>query len=183
MNIAPLKILGQNFLISTNFFQNLCIHFDPGKKILEIGPGLGAVTDFFLDRNYSLVLCEKDKSLVHYLKNKYQNMIHDIIHEDFLKVPSKIWSEKKISYVIGNLPFNSTAPIISRIASEMFFIQRALFGVQYEVAQKLAVHRNNSLGIFLQSFGDFHLEKKISRNNFYPVPKVDSAWVSFKKRT
>ena len=130
--------------------QGMQNHFNRNRKILEIGAGLGAVTDYFLEHEFSLTLCEKDHSLVNYLRDKY-HCVHDrtieIIHADFLSVPTETWQKKNIEFCIANLPFHITTDVILRIIKEMPFVEKTLLGVQWEVAQRLIDKKKKQLSI------------------------------------
>ena len=183
LNIAPLKFLGQNFLVQNNSLENIAPHLDleTCKNILEIGPGLGALTELFIQRGHNLTLCEKDRTLAVYLESKFVNQIESIYNEDILEIDSNIWANKNITAVISNLPFNITSPVLILILSKMLFIKKAIFGVQYEVAQKLTISKDNFISIFFEGLGELSFKKKISRNSFYPIPDVDVAWISFER--
>lgn len=181
IGISALKSLGQNFLLHTNSLTGAEKEIILDEKILEIGPGLGAVTDFFLTRGYSMVLCEKDRSLAAYLREKYSDKIREkkleVIESDFLKVDTEIWKKANVTQVVGNLPFYITAPIITRVAGNMPFVQRFLFGIQKDVADKITVPMGNSLALYLHSLGDTRIFGPMRKGNFFPVPKVDASWV------
>ena len=185
LGIAPLKALGQNFLVQNNSLENIADHIDLAscKNILEIGPGLGSVTELFIKKGHRITLCEKDKALASYLKQMFTSStsIEEVLHSDFLEVPSKTWEDKGITAVISNLPFNITSPALISIIGQMPFIKKAIFGVQLEVAQKLTNEKDNFISIFFEGLGDLKFQKKISRNSFYPVPDVDVAWISFER--
>ena len=114
--------------------------FEPNDVILEIGSGLGAVTDYLLLHNFSVVLCEKDRELANFLKKKYQNQ-QEIIDRDFLDVPIDYWCEKKVTACVSNLPFHITTEIILKIVKEMTFVKSCLWGLQKEVAERLCIEK------------------------------------------
>jgi len=146
------------------------------ERVLEIGPGLGAVTEFFINRDFSISVCEKDRTLVKYLKEKFGERI-TVVEGDFLKVDGSIWKEQKVTQAIGNLPFNITTPIITKIVDDMPFVKTFLFGIQLDVAKKIILDKGNSLAHYLKVTGDTALFSVMKKGNFFPVPGVDAAWV------
>ncbi|MES0488384.1 MAG: rRNA adenine dimethyltransferase family protein [Leptospirales bacterium] len=181
IGIPPLKSFGQNFLLHTNSLTGAEKEIIPEEKILEIGPGLGAVTEFFLTRGYSMILCEKDRSLAAFLREKYSNEIQngklEVMESDFLKMDISVWEKANVTQAVGNLPFYITAPILTRVAGKMPFVNRFLFGIQKDVADKITVPKGNSLALYLHSLGDAKVFAPMKKGNFYPVPKVDASWV------
>lgn len=174
-NWAALKNLGQNFLVNTHSLQDLEQFLNNSKITLEIGAGLGSVTRFLLEKKFSVHVCELDRSFAAYLEKEFSTLL-SVTEGDFLKIDVQVWQEKNISQLIGNLPFYITSPIIQKVVKEMPFIDKAVFGVQWEVAQRICLQANNSFAIFLNSCGSTKLISKIKRQSFYPVPQVDGAW-------
>ena len=177
LDISPLKRFGQNFLINQNPVKKIVRFLEEENNILEIGPGLGVITDMLLNKK-KLILCEKDNTLSSFLEKKYlQNKNIKIINDDFLKVEPIEFKQKKITAVISNLPFYITTDIIIRIVKDMSFIQFMLVGMQKEVAERILKKEGSSLAVFLNLTGDTKKAGLVSRNNFYPVPEVDSVWI------
>lgn len=172
---AALKNLGQNFLINLHSLQNLEQFLSNNQVTLEVGGGLGSVTHFLLEKEFPTHVCEIDRSFAVYLQENFSSLL-SVTKADFLKTDVHVWHEKNISQLIGNLPFYITTPIIQKVVKEMPFIDKAVFGVQWEVAQRICLQENNSFAIFLNSCGSTKLISKIKRQSFYPVPQVDGAW-------
>lgn len=186
-NLAPLKKFGQNFLVNTHSLDTVAESLDKHLVTLEIGPGLGAVTKFLLEKNFQLHSCEIDRSFASYMQETFGERLLSIIQADFLKTDSVYWQKKNIRQVVGNLPFYITTPILQKIVKDLPFIDKAVFGVQWEFAERICGEKNNSgsnsLEIFLNSCGQTKLLAKIKRNSFYPPPAVDAAWFSWQRDT
>ena len=156
------KSLGQNFLIDGNIVRNIC---DEGQitkddDILEIGPGIGTLTEELSIRANKVVAVEIDKSLLPILEETlgaYDNI--DIVHGDILKLnlPALI-SEKfeKNIKVVANLPYYITTPIITRLLEEEIEVDSILVMVQKEVAKRICASPGSkdygSLSVFVQYY-------------------------------
>lgn len=185
------KKFGQNFLQDNNILNNIANSVDVTSEdmVIEIGPGGGALTNKLIEKTKNLLCFEIDTSLTDELK-KFENLGAKIIYKDFLTqdVNSIIKDYKyKSLYMIANLPYYITTPIISKIIDDNIPVDSCVFMVQKEVAERLKAHPNtkqyNSLTIFI----DYYFEVKklfdVSRNAFYPKPNVDSSVILLKKRT
>jgi 16S rRNA (adenine1518-N6/adenine1519-N6)-dimethyltransferase len=182
LGIAPLKKLGQNFQVDVHAVINAADEIPPRARILEVGPGLGAWTEVFLSRGHEMVLAEKDRTLSARLIEQYRGDSRvTVLAGDFLDIPASSRPVQSCSAAIGNLPFYVTSEILLRIITEFTQISHGLFGVQLEVAERLAQGRGSSLAIALATHGDIRMAGKISRNSFYPVPNVDAALIAFRR--
>ncbi len=183
LGIAPLKKLGQNFQVDVHAVENVAAQIQPGARVLEIGPGLGAWTEVFLSRGHEMVLVEKDRTLARRLREVYATKPKVVIFEgDFLEMPVDTDPFTACTAAIGNLPFYVTADLLLRIVFDAPQIRQALFGIQYEVAERLAARSGSSLAIALASQGEISIAGKIGRNSFYPVPNVDAAIIRFERK-
>ena len=185
------KKIGQKILQDNNILNNIANSVDVTNEdmVIEIGPGGGALTSKLIEKTKNLLCFEIDTSLVDELK-KFENLGAKIVYKDFLTqdVNSiiKDYSYKSL-YMIANLPYYITTPIISKIIDENIPVASCVFMVQKEVADRLKAQPNskqyNSLTIFI----DYYFEVKklfdVSRNAFYPKPNVDSSVVLLRKRT
>jgi len=180
----PKKSLGQNYLQDENTCRNIVQSFNikPGDHVIEIGPGQGAITKFILEETGNLLVVELDENNCRILAEKFPEL--EIINKDFLKLDFAdiVKNDKKIR-VIGNIPYNITSPIIFRLADERKYIQDAQLMIQEEVAQRIAASPDcKEYGIpsvILNVFSKSQLRFKVSRNCFYPKPKVDSRIIYF----
>ncbi|HRP70264.1 MAG TPA: rRNA adenine dimethyltransferase family protein, partial [Turneriella sp.] len=180
LGIAPLKKLGQNFQIDTHVVANMASLIPSDAKILEIGPGLGAWTEVFLQRGHSMVLVEKDRTLAARLLTVYENNKKvEVVEGDFLAMPFDVPPISMTTAAVGNLPFYITSELLLRLIADCTFIKYGLFGVQLEVAERIAAAKGSSLAIALNAHGKLTLAGRIARTSFYPIPAVDAAILFF----
>jgi len=183
LGIAPLKQLGQNFQVDVHAVENVAGLIAAGARVLEIGPGLGAWTEVFLARGHSMVLVEKDRTLARRLREVYANNANvTIVEGDFLEQSIADEPLSACSAAIGNLPFYITADLLLRLIVEAPHIRQGLFGIQLEVAERLAARKGSSLAIALASQGEVSIAGRIGRNSFFPVPNVDAAIIRFERK-
>ena len=184
------KSLGQNFLIDENIIQKISdsIKATSEDLIIEIGPGMGALTKEIKKKDVNILCYEIDTDMKVYL-NKLIDDKTKVIYTDILK--SNIKNDiKNIKYhklyVVGNLPYYITTSIIKFLINENLNIEEMVFMVQDEVADrftaKVATKDYSSITLFLKYH--FNLEKlfKVSKNCFNPIPKVESAVIKLSKR-
>lgn len=138
--------LGQHLLIDPNLQRKIVdlLEAESGEKILEIGPGLGAITGEMLSRGYQICAVEKDPRFLEVLKEEYASFIPEYLNlteGDVLKADLKMMiagkSRKKNFKVISNLPYYITAPILFQLLSYRGLFSRGVFMVQKEVAQRM----------------------------------------------
>lgn len=184
----PSKVLGQNFLIDENILRIMvdAAQLSADDRVLEIGPGLGMVTNVLLDRVATVIAVEKDKRLFAYLSEVYH--AHPrlaLIHGDALEINlGDLVEQKKIGAMIANLPYS----VASRIMVELFKLPHGLhtmvITVQREVAERMcaAVDTNDYglLSIWAQLDYDVRIAKRIAPSCFHPRPQVTSAIVQLR---
>lgn len=177
------KQYGQNFLMDKNILDKISSSICPGQNdlIIEIGPGSGNLTKRLKEYNASLVCFEIDKSL-----DKYLNLLEDdktkVVYEDFINVNLeefvKNYNYENI-YVIANIPYYITTPIIEKITFSNIKVKSLLLMVQKEVADRLSSTNGNReysyITVLLNAFYNINKLFNVNRNSFYPVPNVDSA--------
>lgn len=186
------KKFGQNFIIDENIIKSIITKsdIDENTLVIEIGVGAGALT-IGLSQFAKNVLCyEIDETLKQVLDVTLKNEKNvDIIYKDFLqadiKNDIKKYEYKKI-YVIANLPYYITTPIIMRIIESKIDVDKIVVMVQKEVGDRFKASPNtkdyNSLSVFLNYYFDIKKLLDVSRNVFMPKPNVDSIVVEFKKK-
>jgi 16S rRNA (adenine1518-N6/adenine1519-N6)-dimethyltransferase len=186
--MRPKKSLGQNFLIDQNIIKKIIfLGKIKNNNILEIGPGTGNLTKYLLEvKNCNLTLIEKDTNLVLDLKEKIvsQNKVQ-IINNDILKFDL----EKKIksnTIIFGNLPYNISTKILTNLIKFKVWppkYKRLVLMFQKEVAEKIEANFNTKNYGRLCVLTNFRLKISdsfnISKNCFYPKPKVDSCLLVF----
>ena len=182
------KKFGQNFLIDNNIVKKIVSTANIGKEtgVIEIGPGIGAMTEI-LAMNAGKVLCyEIDEDMVKILSEVITNDNVKVIHNDFLKVnileDISYFEGLKRIVVVSNLPYYITTPIIFKLLDHSDVISSMYFMVQKEVCTRLTACEGNkdygSLSVLIKLNGIAKQEFIVTRNCFYPAPNVDSAIVS-----
>ncbi len=184
------KSLGQNFINDNNILNKIveCSNIDKNTLVIEIGPGAGSLSEKIIPLSGYSILYEIDirlKEILSQTLNKYDN--YEIIFGDFLVQDLSLLREsyhyKKI-YVVANLPYYITSPIIVKLLEELY-PDKIIIMVQDEVADRLAaLPRTKNYGMISVLLGSrYDLKKlfKVSKNCFVPSPNVDSAVVSMTK--
>lgn len=183
------KRYGQNFLKDDNVLNNIVNSIDITENdlVIEIGPGAGALTNKLLNKTKKIICFEIDKQLEIYL-NKFEEIGVKVIYGDFLDQDVKSYlnfSYDKL-YIIANLPYYITTPIINKIIVDKIPVNKCLFMVQKEVADRLSASKStkdyNSLTVFMNYYFEIKKLFNVSRNVFYPKPNVDSAVILLTKR-
>ncbi len=180
LSIQPSKSLGQNFLHDQNLAKWMVsnLEISPGDHVVELGPGLGALTEYLSDFENRLTLIEKDKRLAAYLNVRFKERCH-VLHSDAASIDLRElygWGPVKI---IGNLPYYMTSPILSLFLGKLSPAVRLIFMVQKELAHRLtAVPRTKDYGamtVCIQRRWKIRTLRTLPPTVFYPRPKVDSA--------
>jgi len=183
------KKFGQNFLYDENILRNIVekSNIDKDTLVLEIGVGAGFLT-YYTSKEAKYVLgYEIDESLKDIISEELKECDNtEIIFQDFLKanVKDKLkeYDYKKL-YVVANLPYYITTPIITKIIDDDLGVDKIVIMVQKEVGDRFNAKPNskeyNSLTIFLNYYFDIKKLMDVSRNCFMPKPNVDSAIIEF----
>lgn len=180
------KRFGQNFLIDQNVINNIIRSLAPKAedRIVEIGPGQGALTGHLLESNESVQVVELDRDLVPVLLSQFAKYKDFKIHQgDALKFDfsSLLRDENDALRVIGNLPYNISTPLIFRLLDNKHYIRDMHFMLQKEVVQRLAAKPREKnygrLSIMTQYHCRVEALFEVPPNCFHPAPKVDSAVV------
>ena len=182
------KSLGQNFLIDGNVLNNIIKMGEITKEdlILEIGPGIGTLTEELALNSKKVVAVEIDKNLLPILDETlkaYDNI--EIVHGDILKIDIEKLILEKLDggpiKVVANLPYYITTPIIGKLLEENLNIQSIIVMIQKEVAHRIVAKPNTkdygALSIFINFYTDPEIILKVPKTVFMPQPKVDSAVV------
>ena len=181
------KKWGQNFLVDNNLLEKIIktINIKDTENVLEIGPGQGALSEKLVDVAKSLSMIEIDPDLIERLKVHEKLSGLTIINQDILKVDLESLSIDS-PVVVGNIPYNITSPIIFWLIDHFDHWDRAYLMVQKEVAQRLtaSIGTKDYSRVTVMTSLFFHIEICffISPNVFLPKPKVQSAFISIKKR-
>ncbi len=174
LSIKPKKSLSQNFLIDKNILDVILSESEISKEdiILEVGPGLGVLTEKIVEKAKKVYAVEIDSRLYSYLSNKFSTFNNiEIINEDILKMD--VPSHDKF---VSNVPYSITGPLIAKI----FFKSKPPHGIlmiEKSIADRIffdGTYKNFSrITVGLNSFMKPIKKRKISRNCFYPIPNID----------
>lgn len=185
------KSFGQNFIKEKKIIHNIVdkANIEEDSLVIEIGPGAGALTKELVTKAKFVLAYEIDVRLKEYLINEFQKENIEFIFDDFLnrdiKKDIKKYSYKNI-YVVANLPYYITTPIITKIIEEKLDIKKIVVMVQKEVGDRFAAKPStkeyNSLTVYLNYY--YYIKKLfvVSRNVFVPKPNVDSIVVELTKK-
>jgi 16S rRNA (adenine1518-N6/adenine1519-N6)-dimethyltransferase len=181
---APAKrSLGQNFLVDPNISRKIVDALDlkPGDRVLEIGPGRGALTRHVAARAPGrYVVLEMDDALADELERQYPGI--EVVRGDAMAYPWGRLLQEDDWKIVGNLPYNIASPLIWDIVSQAAFA-RAVFMVQLEAGQRLVAGPGGrdygALSVFVQSHAQAELLFKVPPQVFRPQPKVTSAVLRF----
>ena len=178
--ITPKKHFSQNFLSDYDVVKESIDDLDvkEDEMVIEVGPGLGALTQELLERNYQVDAYEIDEDMVNHLSkqfNKFSNFSLNNI--DFLKVDLSKYQGKKIKF-ISNVPYNITTPLIEKIVTSSLDIGSFEFMVQKEVYDRIKAKIGSKdyspLNIFIEYVGKLSVVRKVSYKCYIPMPNVDS---------
>lgn len=183
------KKYGQNFIIDENVINSIVnkSEIDKDTLVLEIGPGAGSLTYKLAQSSKNVVCYEIDKTVKDILLENLNSLNNvEIIFEDFLKSTPKDVLKKynyKKLYVVANLPYYITTPIITKLIEDEICVDKIVVMVQKEVGDRFKALPNtkeyNSLSVYLNYYFDIKKIMDVSRNVFLPQPKVDSIVVEF----
>ncbi|MDR7857597.1 16S rRNA (adenine(1518)-N(6)/adenine(1519)-N(6))-dimethyltransferase RsmA [Tissierella sp.] len=180
------KSLGQNFLIDGNIVRKIVSegNITSNDYVLEIGPGMGTLTEELALRAKKVVAVELDNTLLPVLDEtlgKYHNV--EIVHGDILKIDIGKLIEEKLDNgpvkVVANLPYYVTTPIIAKLIEDNLNLESIIVMVQKEVAERMASgpggKEYGSLSIFVNFYSNPEIVVKVPKTVFMPQPKIDSA--------
>ena len=189
MDFHPSRALGQNFLIDGNILDILLEAADVSSRdqVLEVGPGLGTVTDGLLESARRVVAVEKDHRLFDYLRARFKGDARlELICADMLDVDAGTLLKSGVNKVVSNLPYSAGSRILINLAMAEAAPDRIVVTVQQEVAERLAATTDDDnyskLSVWLQLDYDIELVKTVSPTCFWPVPEVRSEIVTMTRR-
>ena len=185
------KKYGQNFLRDETILDRIINESDilEDSLVIEIGPGDGALTNRLITKAKQVLAYEIDLDLKETLERRFNNKNVDFIFEDFLTRNIKDDIEKynyKNIYVIANIPYYITTPIIEKLIDSKIDIKKIILMVQKEVGDRFSAKPGSrdysSITVYLNYYYEIKKLFTVPRNCFYPVPNVDSAIISFEKK-
>ncbi len=186
------KMYGQNFIIDENIISNIITksQIDKDTLVIEIGPGAGSLTYKLSEHAKNVICYEIDTTLKGLLEDNLKTCENvEIIFKDFLEAnvfeAIKKYSYKKL-YVVSNLPYYITTPIIIKFIEDSIPVDKIVVMVQKEVGDRFKAAPNtkdyNSLSVYLNYYFDVRKLLDVSKNVFIPKPNVDSIVVEFLKK-
>jgi len=181
------KRFGQNFLIDKNIANYIVslLNLDPNDRVIEIGPGLGAITLLLAEKSKQVVTFEIDRGVCRVLKDILR--VFDIknvtlINEDFLKLSDR--SRSTISgynKMVSNFPYSSGQKMVIKAVEKLPQIKRIVGTLQREVAERFVATRGSKnygfISVWVQFLSDIDVRRIISPGSFYPRPVVESSVV------
>jgi len=182
----PNKGLGQNYLIDSNILGIIvaAAEISPDDQLLEVGPGLGALTQVLLATGAKLIAVEKDQTMVAHLKNHFAEL--ELLEADVLDVNLNELFAGGINKIVANLPYSAGSRFIVNALEAAPLPEKMVFMVQREVADRLTAQPGSKtfgpLAIWSQLNYAVKNIKNVSPTCFMPAPKVWSAVVCFEKR-
>lgn len=186
-NFRVKKHFGQNFLVDQNILENIVTKGKITKNtcVIEIGPGLGSLTEKLIVAAKKVIAYEIDKDLIPILKNTFQeHQNFQLIHEDILKIDidsdiNKYFPNETEIVVVSNLPYYITTPILMKFLETSNRVSKLILMMQLEVAQRIASKPNtkdyNALSVVIQYRANTSILFKVPKTVFIPAPNVDSA--------
>jgi 16S rRNA (adenine1518-N6/adenine1519-N6)-dimethyltransferase len=186
--VKPKKYLGQHFLndesIAEKIVGSLTLHGDYS-RVLEIGPGMGILTKFLLNKKeFETLVIEIDTAAVEYLKKKFSQLNGKIIEGDFLELNLREFSDKPFA-VIGNFPYNISTQILFKIYDNRQLVPEIVGMFQKEVAARIASRPGNKdygiLSVLMQAFYDIEYLFSVDENVFTPPPKIKSGVIRLRR--
>ncbi|MFM2343790.1 MAG: rRNA ((1518)-N(6)/adenine(1519)-N(6))-dimethyltransferase RsmA [Pseudomonadota bacterium] len=186
---APQKRFGQNFLHDTYIIQSIVSGIcksasSPDDSVIEIGPGLGALTQYLVKNFKQLNVIEIDKHLAEKLPHKFSNINvyqQDVLNFDFTKFSNE--QNNKI-HVVGNLPYNISSPLLLHLINHIDVVNTQHFMLQKEVIDRMVADNHSKaygrISILLQAHYTMYKTLDVPPEAFNPPPKVDSAVVYMK---
>jgi len=185
------KSFGQNFIIEYKIIDKIvdAATIDKETGVIEIGPGIGALTEGLLLKAKKVVAFEIDKKLIDLLNNKLKDFDNfTVINQDFLEINideivEKYFKDFERVVIVSNLPYYITTPILIKIFEESTKIESVTAMMQKEVGQRICAKKGgkeyNNLSIMSSYYSDCHIALHVSKNIFTPRPNVDSCVVKF----
>ncbi|WP_374443065.1 16S rRNA (adenine(1518)-N(6)/adenine(1519)-N(6))-dimethyltransferase RsmA [Epilithonimonas sp.] len=179
MDVRAKKHLGQHFLTDQNIARNIVdsLSFEGYKKVLEVGPGMGVLTKFLLQKEAEIYVAEIDQESIVYLKKHYPKLEEQHFVGDFLKINiPEVFGEELA--VIGNFPYNISSQILFKIIDNFSFVPEMSGMFQKEVAERTAAKPRTKdygiLSVLVQAYYDVDYLFTVHENVFNPPPKVKS---------
>jgi 16S rRNA (adenine1518-N6/adenine1519-N6)-dimethyltransferase len=183
IRLSPAKTLGQNFLHDQNLARWIVdqAQITPEDYVVEIGPGLGALTEFVLEKGAHVLAIEKDARLANFLRTRFGQQRLEILHMDALKFDPRVLFAQRRVKLLGNLPYNISSPLLVKFLQQPNPILLILLMLQKEMATRLSAspstHDYGALTLRVQLHHRVRYLRTVRATVFLPRPDVDSAVV------
>jgi 16S rRNA (adenine1518-N6/adenine1519-N6)-dimethyltransferase len=183
IHVSPVKTLGQNFLHDQNVARWIVDQAGITRDdyVLEIGPGLGALTKLLLEKGARVLAIEKDRRLADFLRERFDYERLEILNIDALKFDARVLFSHRQVKLLGNLPYNISSALLSKFLAYPSPISLWLFALQKEMAMRLSAepstHDYGALTLRIQLHHHVKYLRTVSATVFFPRPDVDSAVV------
>ena len=187
MQVKPKKFLGQHFLTDLDIASRIADTVDEVKDIpvLEVGPGMGVLTQFLMKKNRELKVVEIDRESVEFLNKNFTGLQGKIIEEDFLKMNLSDTFEGQQFVLTGNYPYNISSQIFFKMLEYKELIPCCTGMIQKEVAERMAAAPGSKaygvLSILIQAWYNVEYLFTVDEHVFNPPPKVKSAVIRLKR--
>jgi len=188
IRVSPVKTLGQNFLHDQNLARWIVdqAQITAEDYVVEIGPGLGALTRFILEKGAHVLAIEKDARLAEFLHSRFADERLEIVNADALKFDPRVLFAHRRVKLIGNLPYNISSPVLLKFLEPPSPISLCLLTLQKEMAVRLSAspgtHDYGALTLRIQLHHRVKYLRSVSATVFLPRPDVDSAVVQLEPR-
>lgn len=185
--VKPKKYLGQHFLKDQKIAQDIANTVDliPEIPILEVGPGMGVLTQYLLPKERPLKVVDLDTESIFYLYEEFPALKNDIIEADFLAMNLNQVFDGKPFVLTGNYPYNISSQIFFKMLDNKEIIPLCTGMIQKEVAERIAAKPGKKtygiLSVLIQAWYDVEYLFTVSEKVFNPPPKVKSAVISMKR--
>jgi len=181
MSVRAKKHLGQHFLTDKNICRKIAAQYSAAlgcQRVLEIGPGMGALTHFLVDRELDVFVMDIDTESINYLRDNTVLPAEKIIESDFLKTDLKKFMGSEPFGVVGNFPYNISSQILFKCLDYRNQIPEIMGMFQKEVAERVAEKPGSKqygiLSVLLQAYYDIEYCFTVDEHVFNPPPKVKS---------
>lgn len=180
-SVRPKKFLGQHFLKDLKIAQDIADTVDacPSLPVLEVGPGMGVMTQFLIPKNRPLKVVEIDFESVAYLRRNFPQLEEHIIEDDFLKMHLENTFGGQPFVLTGNYPYNISSQIFFKMLEYKHLIPCCTGMIQKEVAERIAAGPGSKtygiLSVLIQAWYSVEYLFTVHENVFNPPPKVKSA--------
>jgi len=190
MAARPRPRLGQHFLHDNKILARIvrAARIEPGERVVEVGPGRGALTEHLLQAGADLAAVELDPALAEYLRERFgEKENFRLVEADFLKVDlAELAGDAGKIAIVGNLPYYVTSPIVRHVLDSSDLVSRAAFLVQKETGERIAASKGTRDFGFLSALCRLRAEPEllfqVKPGAFRPPPRVDSAVIRLTMR-